>query len=161
VGQVAGPSLLQVVTAAVSGSRRVLARRAPASTELQRPEVVAAVLGLGLSPTRLEGTPLPVTVRVAEPLHPASLGAVLHAFDSTSALDVAGGRRVLGIGAMAADQSLTCPAPPASSLAAAREAQIDIVLLPAACGPVAGPPQLRVVTVDTLTGAIDALLGVI
>lgn len=159
VHQTAGPSLSESIAAGLSPSTDLLAPRSPARHELERPEVIAAVLGLGMSPARLPGTALPVTVRVTDDVDPGSLGVALQVFDAASALDVGRGRRILGVGAMTADQRLQCTAEPGPSLAAALREQVDVVLVAAACGAVEPPSGPAVISVATLTDAVDALLA--
>ena len=157
VHEVSGASLARMVAAGFSRGRHVVRERAGGGSPLQRPEVVAAVLGLGVSPGRLEDTAVPVDVRLGRGLDPSSLGLLLHVFDATSQRDVARGRRVLGVGAVSDDQTLTCPARPTESVTAARREGVDVVVVPAACGL---PAADDVIVAASFVEAVDALLSV-
>ena len=155
VAQVAGAPLVEVVRAGLDSTREVVREPGEQPQPLDRPGVVAAVIGLGLSPARVDRDAVPVTARVGDGLSARSVGAMLHIFDTTSALDLARGRRILGVGSMRPDQTLACPAPAGASVAAAQEADVDIVVVPAECGAV--DASAPVVVAGSLLEAIDAL----
>lgn len=163
IRQQAGPSAAQVIAAAASRDTDVVAGTPPADDNLERPELVAAVIGLGLSPARLQGASLPLEVTVDEQVDAAATGVALFAFDATSALDVARGRRVLGLGAMAADQRLRCTSAVGPSVRAAQREAIDVLVVPADCaGELDGVEtagNLTVVVAESLVEAVDALLA--
>lgn len=164
VAQRTESSLAQVAAAAVAPSADVLAAPPRPQVALEQPGVIAAVLGLGLSPVRLEGAGLPVEVTVGGGVDAASVGVALLAFDETSSLDVARNRRVLGVGAMAADQQLICTGRVAPSVAAAQQAGLDVLVVPADCAPdlvgvETSRGDLTVIVAGTLIEAVDALLA--
>lgn len=156
----ASPTLVGAAAAMLS-SRRVLGRRParPAAT-LERPEVVAAITGLGLSAVRVDAGAVPVAVTVGDGLEPASVAVALHLFDTTSTLDVARGRRVVAIGRMQADQQLVCPPAPAASIAAAQAEDADVVVVPSPCGDEAsGDTSVTVHAAGSLAEAVDLLVS--
>ena len=164
IRQAARPSVVRMLTSAMSSTHDVVPERSVAPRELSRPEVIAAVLGLGLSPARLEGTELPVSVEVGAGLDPASVGVGLLLFDSTSAVDVARGRRILGLGAVAADQRLSCPTEVVPSVAAAEAAQVDVVVVPFACAQEVtargeSDGELTIIVAETFVEAVEALIA--
>ena len=164
VQQEAGAPLARTLAAALDPASDVLAASPASGRELDRPVVVAAVLGLGLSPARMEGAPLPVELQVDGPLDESSVGVALLAFDATSALDVVQGRQILGLGEMGADQRLSCQIPPAPSVASAQRQDLDVLVLPEDCAAAladveASAGDMTVIVAATLVEAIDALLA--
>ena len=151
-------ALAEVATAAISPAGDVLADRPRSALPLQQPETVAALVGLGISAVRMEGADLPLTVVVEDAVDPAAVAVALHLFDATAAQNVAKGRRVAGIGRMEVDQTFTCEADPAASVAAAVAAGADVVVVPTACADEVSDPGVAVLAAGSLTEAVAGLL---
>lgn len=145
-----------LVAAAAPG--QVVRPRAPVPTEpVRRPEVAAALSGLGISPLRMQGNALPVRVAV-HGVDPGALGVALQVFDAASALDVARGRMVVGVGRLGADDLLECATSVDAAVDAAVTAGADAIVAPQGCGrTVSPPPDLDLIEAATFTAAVNAL----
>ena len=149
-----GRSLAAVLSAVVAPGRIVDSAAAEPSDVLAQPGTIAALRGLGLSPVRMAGAPLPVEVEVGDDVDPASLATWLYVFDTTSQLDVAQGRTVAAVGRVGLDESLECIPGAAEAVTAARQAGAQVIVVPAACAGI--PRDDRVVAVQTFIQAVDA-----
>lgn len=141
------------------GARVVRPGREPAGAV--DPVVAATMAGLGIVPRHADPSQLPVTAEVRGVADPHALGLALHAFDVGSTIDVARGRRILGLGRAEDGGALACAGPVSVALRAAA-ADIDVVVVPADCAAGATdalPPgaAVRVVEASLLGEAAQAL----
>ena len=151
------PSPAVALLAALSPSASVGPRPRVSTVEHEQPDIAAALIGLGLSPVRMQGAPLPVAVDVAPSVSPAALGVALHLFDATSVQDAARGRTILGLGSVDADLTLSCEPGVAESIAAAEQDDVDLIVIAAACEAPA-EPAVKTLRVNNFNEAINALL---
>lgn len=154
---VVGPSFVQLAVAAVAPGRSIRRARQQPPVVLAQVPVVAALRGLGLSPARMEGAALPVTVDLDDSLEPSSLAAALHVFDTTSSLDVAQDRVVGAVGAVALDESLRCTGAVGAAVAGLRAAGADVVVVPRDCED--RLDSHGIVRAATFVQAVEALLA--
>lgn len=154
------PSLARVI-AALAWPTHVVHGATPAPRDpVEQPATVAALLGLGLSPGRMQGTDLPVAVRVDARAEPASVGLLLHVFDAAAQRDVARGRRIAGIGVMDPDLALRCPRGADDSVAAAVAGGVEVIVVPSSCAATREvAPSAVIVRASTFLEAVDALLA--
>ena len=152
------PSAAAVLLAWLQPGRQVDRPAPTPAAEHEEPAVTAALIGLGLSPARMQGAPLPVDVEVDSSVSPAALGVALHLFDTTAAQDAAKGRTILGIGSIEADQTISCPVGAAETAVAARQAGADVVVLAASCELRDNSAAPTVLRAGTFNEAINALL---
>ena len=103
--------------------------------EQEQPANMGALIGLGLSPARMQGAPMPITVALHPTVDQTSLAVALQLFDVTSPLDAANGRTIIGLGRVLPDGALACDRGWSQSLAATGSASVDLVIVPTACGP--------------------------
>ena len=152
------PSGARVLAAWLAPGQRVLRPQPVSAQAFEQPATMAALIGLGLSPTRMQGAPLPVDVEVRGAASPASLAVALELFDRAAQQDAARGRTVTAIGYVNADQVLECGPEAQTSVAAAAGAGADVGVVPAACGEVTapGPTLLRA---GTLNDVVNQLLS--
>ena len=149
---------VDVIAAAVRGDRTLNRGRRLPNAVHQQPAVVAALVGLGLSPARMEGADLPVEVEVDDGAA-TSLAAMLQLFDAMSPADVAAGRRIVGLGEMTPDQELRCEAPVQPGVVAAAQQDVDVVVVPAACAAGVAGSGVQVIEASSLVEAVEALLA--
>ena len=159
-----GATTLQLLTAAVSPSSLITTGGPPASHQRVHPLVAATMSGLGIVPRYADVAEIPVQVQVDPRIEGSAAGAALHAFDLGNDLDVARGRRIVGLGRMLDGGDLTCTAGVGQSVIAAARQQVDVVVVPAECAAdavAALPPdeRLEVLEAANLTVAADALLA--
>jgi hypothetical protein len=152
-----GASALAVIVAAVRPDRGVRGRVPVSGAAHRQPANMAALIGLGLLPVRMSGTPMPVTVDADASLDPASLAVALQVFDLTARQDAAGGRTVLALGSVMPNEALACTGDVGPAVRAAQQAGVDLIVVPTPCGRIdAG--AVPWVGVTTLSEAINAVL---
>ena len=150
------PSLARALVAVVRPDETLHAPATLSDVPQERPVNLSALIGLGLSPARLQDDAMPVEVTLAESVDPASLASALQAFDATAPQDAAAGRTILAIGRVGPDLAVGCDGGLDDTLAAARDEGVDLVIIPTGCG---GPrSQGRVIAVATLYDAVTALV---
>lgn len=154
------PLTVLVVAVLDPAARVVRPFRAPAAAV--DPVVAATMAGLGIVPRYADASQLPVTADVEDTADPFALGLALHAFDAGSPIDVARGRRILGVGSAGEDGRLFCTGDVAAAVRAAATTGVDVVVAPTGCSPASDvlPPAatLQVVEASQLVDAADALV---
>ena len=150
------PSLARAMVAMVRPDETLHAPAPLSDLPQERPANLSAVIGLGLSPARLPDGAMPVEVTLADSVDPASLASALQAFDATAPQDAAAGRTILAIGRVAPDLAVSCDGDMDESLAAARDQDVDLVIIPTGCA--GSRARGRVVAVATLYDAVTALV---
>ena len=157
-----GAPLLALVVAVLDPAARVVRPvRAPAAAVVD-PVVAATMAGLGIVPRYADASQLPVTADVEDTADPFALGLALHAFDVGSPIDIARGRRILGVGAAIDGGRLSCTGDVTAAVRAAAAADVDVVVVPAGCPPANDALRpggtLQVIEARRLGDAADALV---
>lgn len=155
---------LQLAGAALLPGGRIERSGPPVAPGAISPLVAATMSGLGIVARHADAADIPVTVRVDPGVDGASLGAALYAFDVGTDLDLAQGRRVVGLGRMLDGGHLACTTGVAESVVAAARQRVDVVVVPADCAEDAAAAiphdsQVEVLDAASLAAAADALLA--
>lgn len=155
---------LQLLAAAALPQPRIERRGPPVTGSSVHPLVAATMSGLGIVPRHADATDIPVTVHVSGGVDSSALGAALYAFDVGTRLDVARGRRIVGVGRMVNGGHLVCSGAVAESIVAAAAERVDVVVVPTDCAEdataaIPHDAQLEVIDANVLVGATDALLA--
>ena len=154
----ANPSLVEVAVAYLRPDQDVRRRQPLLPIPQFQPANMAALVGLGLSPARMQGAELPVRVTVDPELDASSLGVALQLFDEAAQQDAAAGRTVAGIGTVLPNDRLRCDGPAAATVAAAEHAGADLVVVASACGNMP-PSSVEILQARTFRDAAAALVG--
>ena len=148
-------SVLAWLASAAPGGARPVAR-APSRVDDLDPVERALLMGAGVARGRANATQLGYTATTLDnDLPAAALALALWTFDAASEVDLSRGRRVLALGALAADGTLRCPDSPVE--AAVEASAPDLVLVASGCTTVAPVDGSPVVEVESLEAAVVAL----